>query len=79
MGSEEQEKFLKKFLPIFLQKKRPEEIITYITTETEYIREMPVFRTMPAEEAKAITDHLLTLQKTYDKTGPQIKQLLIEP
>ena len=62
-----------------LTKKSPEEIITYITTETGYIREMPVFSTMPADEARAITDHLFTLQKTYDKNGPQIKQLLIEP
>ena len=62
-----------------LSKKSPEEISRYITTETGYIREMPVFSTMPADEAKAITDHLFTLQKTYDKNGPQIKQLLIEP
>jgi hypothetical protein len=40
---------------------------------------MPAFSTMPADEAKAITDHLFTLQKTYDKNGPQIEQFLIEP
>ena len=28
---------------------------------------MPVFSTMPADEAKAITDHLLTLKKSFDK------------
>ena len=59
--------------------KSSEEIITYITTETGERREMPVFGTMPADEAKAITNHLLTLQKTYDKKSSQIKQLLIEP
>jgi mono/diheme cytochrome c family protein len=62
-----------------LSKKSPEEITTYITTETGYIREMPVFSTMPADEAKAITDHLIALQTTYDKNGPQIEQFLIEP
>jgi len=40
---------------------------------------MPVFSAMPAAEAKAITDHLFTMQKAYDKNGSQIKQLLIEP
>lgn len=62
-----------------LTQKSPEEISTYITTETGHEREMPVFTTMQAEEAKAITDHLFTLKKTYDKNGSQIKQLLIEP
>lgn len=62
-----------------LTQKRPHEIITYITTETGQERKMPVFSTMPAAEAKAITDHLLTLQTNYDKNGSQIKQLLIEP
>ncbi|MDR4487678.1 MAG: cytochrome c [Nitrospirales bacterium] len=62
-----------------LTKKTPDEIMTYLTTETSPDRKMPVFRTMPAEEAKVITDHLLTLQKAYDQHGSQIKQLLIEP
>lgn len=62
-----------------LSKKSPEEIARYITTETGYIREMPVFSTMPADEAKMITDHLITLQTAYDKNGPQIEQFLIEP
>jgi mono/diheme cytochrome c family protein len=62
-----------------LSKKSPEEIARYITTETEHIREMPAFSTMPADEAKAITDHLIALQTTYDKNGPQIEQFLIEP
>jgi len=62
-----------------LSKKSPEEIARYITTETGYMREMPVFSTMPADEAKIITDHLITLQTAYDKNGPQIEQFLIEP
>jgi len=64
---------------IILTNKGPGEITTYITTETGHERDMPVFNTMPAYEAKSITDHLLKLQQTYDKNGPQIKQLLIEP
>ena len=62
-----------------LTQKSSQEITTYITTDTGNERQMPVFRAMPAEEAKVITDHLLTLQKTYDQYGSQIKQLLIEP
>ena len=64
---------------IILTNKSPSEITKYITTETGHERAMPVFNTMPADEAKIITDHLLTLQQTYDKNGSQIKQLLIEP
>ena len=59
--------------------KSPEEITTYITTETGHEREMPAFSTWPADEAMVITYHLITLQKTYDKNGPQIEQFLIEP
>ena len=59
--------------------KSPQEIISYITTETGHEREMPVFQTMPADEAQAITAHLFTLKKSFDKNGSQIKQLLIEP
>jgi len=62
-----------------LTKKNHQEITQYITTETGHERDMPVFSTMPIDEAKHITDHLLTLKKNYDKNGPQIKQLLIEP
>jgi len=62
-----------------LTQKSPEEISTYITTETGHEREMPVFKTMPAEEAKAITDHLFTLKNSFEKNGSQIKQLLIKP
>jgi hypothetical protein len=40
---------------------------------------MPVFLTMPADEAQAITDHLFTLKNSFDKNGSQIKQLLIQP
>jgi cytochrome c553 len=63
-----------------LTRKSPQGIITYITTGTGHERNMPVFKTMPADEAKVITDHLLKLKKTYEeKNGPQIRQLLIEP
>ena len=64
---------------IILTKKSPGEITKYITTEMGHERDMPVFSTMSTDEAKVITDHLLTLKKTYDKNGSQIKQLLIEP
>ena len=64
---------------IILTKKGPSEITTYITTETGHGRDMPVFTTMPLDEAKVITDHLLTLKESFDKNGFQIKQLLIEP
>ncbi|MDH5701014.1 MAG: cytochrome c [Nitrospirota bacterium] len=62
-----------------LTQKSHQEIVAYITTGTGQEREMPVFSAMPIAEAKVITDHLFTLQKTYDKNGSQIKQLLIEP
>ncbi len=63
-----------------LTQKRPQGIVNYITTGTEQARDMPVFKTMPADEAKVITDHLLKLKKLYEyKNGPQIRQLLIEP
>jgi mono/diheme cytochrome c family protein len=64
---------------IILTKKSHQEIINYITTETGQEREMPVFSIMPADEAKIITDHLFTLKNSFEKNGPQIKQLLIEP
>jgi len=64
---------------IILTNKSPGEITKYITPEMGHERDMPVFSTMPADEAKIITDHLLTLKKTYDENGSQIKQLLIEP
>jgi mono/diheme cytochrome c family protein len=62
-----------------LTQKSHQEIINYITTETGHERDMPVFTAMPLDEAKAITDHLLTLKESFDKNGSQIKQLLIEP
>jgi mono/diheme cytochrome c family protein len=64
---------------IILTNKSPSEITKYITTETGHERDMPVFSTMPADEAKIITDHLITLQTTFDKKGQQIEQFLIEP
>lgn len=62
-----------------LTKKSPQEIANYITTGTKQNREMPVFSTMPADEAKVITEHVFTLKEAYDKNGAQIKQFLIEP
>jgi len=62
-----------------LTNKSPRQIALYITTDTGQEREMPVFTNMPIDEAKAITDHLLTLKESFDKDDSQIKQLLIEP
>lgn len=62
-----------------LTSKNPQEIAEYITIGTKQNREMPVFSSMPAEEAKAITEHLFRLKEAYDKNGSQIRQLLIEP
>ena len=63
-----------------LTKKTPQEIIVYITTDTNHDREMPVFKTMPAEEARLIVEHLLYLQFHYDpKSDGNPRQLLIEP
>ncbi len=79
MGRREQENSLMVFPPLSLPKK-VQGIVNYITTGTEHERDMPVFKTMPADEAKVITDHLLKLKKIYEyKNGPQIRQLLIEP
>jgi mono/diheme cytochrome c family protein len=64
---------------IILTKQSPGEITAYISSETGHRREMPVFRSMPADEAQAITDHLITLKNSYDNNGSQIKQLLIQP
>jgi mono/diheme cytochrome c family protein len=64
---------------IILTKKSPGEITAYISSETGHKREMPVFRTMPTDEAQAITDHLITLKNSFDNNGSQIKQLLIQP
>ncbi len=63
-----------------LTKKSRQGIIAYITTEGNHERNMPVFKTMPAAEARAITDHLMKLKHIYD-TGKKRKprQLLIEP
>lgn len=63
-----------------LTKKTPQEIVMYITTETNHGREMPAFKTMPADEARLITEHLMYLQFHYDpKSGGNPRQLLIEP
>jgi len=63
-----------------LTKKNPQEIIAYLTAETNHDRKMPVFTTMPAEEARLITNHLLKLQTLYDpKTSGKPPQFLIKP
>jgi len=62
-----------------LTSKSPQEIAEYITIGKQRNREMPVFSTMSADEAKVITEHLFRLKESYDKNGSQIRQLLIEP
>ena len=63
-----------------LTQKNPQEIITYLTAETNHDRKMPVFKTMPTEEARLITNHLLQLQTQYDpKTSRKPPQFLIKP
>ena len=80
MGRREQGKLFDGIPGTILTQKCPQGIVKYITTGTEHERNMPVFKTMPADEAKVITDHLLKLKKLYEyKNGPQIRQLLIEP
>lgn len=63
-----------------LTHKSPQGIIDYITTEENHERNMPVFKTMPAAEARAITAHLMKLKQIYDtETRRKPRQLLIEP
>ena len=63
-----------------LTRKGRQGIIEYITTETNHEREMPVFKTMPAAEARAIADHLLKLKRLYEtERRRKPRQLLIEP
>ena len=63
-----------------LTHKSPQEVIQYITAETNHERKMPVFKTMPVSEARLITAHLMKLKHRYDteKRGKP-RQLLIEP
>lgn len=63
-----------------LTEKSEQGIIEYMTTGTGHERDMPVFATMPDEEARLIAEHLLTLKKTYEEgKGPQLRELLIKP
>jgi uncharacterized membrane protein len=63
-----------------LTQKSPQEIITYITTDSNHQRLMPVFNAMPSEEAELITNHLMKLKTDYvEGAKSQPKQLLIEP
>ncbi len=56
-----------------LTQKSPQGIVNYITTGTEHERDMPVFKTMPADEAKVITDYLLKLKNSMSiKTGHRL-------
>jgi hypothetical protein len=63
-----------------LTEKNPQEIITYITRDSNHQRLMPAFNTMPSDEAELITKHLIKLKADYEK-GEKSKprQLLIEP
>ena len=65
-----------------LTHKGRDDIISYITSNVNPERTMPVFSTMPYAEATAIANHLLRLQQQYEalplnKKKPQ--QFLIEP
>ena len=51
---------------IFTQKS-PQEIITYITTDTNHNRLMPAFTSMPSNEAEVITEYLGNLKTDYDQ------------
>jgi mono/diheme cytochrome c family protein len=63
-----------------LTKKSPRGIMDYITSEGHHGRKMPVFRTMPAAEARLITEHLLVLKARYENSAhPMPRQLMIEP
>lgn len=63
-----------------LTQKSPQEIITYITTDSNHTRLMPAFTSMPADEAELITKHLVKLKIDYEKGAKsKPKQLLIEP
>ncbi|MDT7042778.1 cytochrome c [Candidatus Nitronereus thalassa] len=63
-----------------LTQKSPEEIVRYITTDSNHQRLMPAFKTMPSEEAELITQHLMKLKLDYEKgMKNKPKQLLIEP
>jgi len=65
-----------------LTQKGHQDIVKYVTTESNSNREMPVFSTMPYSEASKIASHLLSLRKFYDTTPNNQKKprpLLIEP
>ncbi len=63
-----------------LTQKSPQEIITYITTDSNHNRLMPAFNTMPPGEAELITKHLFQLKIDYENEArSKPKQLLIEP
>jgi len=63
-----------------LTNKNSQEIIVYLTTESNHERLMPVFETMPIAEATLITKHLRQLKFDYEK-GNRSKPnpFLIEP
>ena len=50
-----------------LSQKSPEEMITYITTDTNHNRLMPAFKSMPLDEAEFIAEHLGTLKTAYEQ------------
>ena len=64
---------------ILTQKSR-QGIIDYITTKGNHERNMPVFKTMPAAEARKIATYLLKLKRLYEtERRRKPRQLLIEP
>lgn len=63
-----------------LTEKSSQEVITYITADSHHTRLMPVFNTMPLDEAEVITRHLIQLKTHYENGArSKPKQLLIEP
>jgi cytochrome c553 len=57
-------------------------IVSYVTTNINPRRKMPVFSAMPKAEIAAISTHLLKLQQVYSETPDNIKKprmLMIEP
>jgi len=55
-----------------LTQKSPQGIVNHITTGTALERDMPVFKTMPPDEAKVITDQNIFRMKKF---GPYLQTI----
>ena len=65
-----------------LTRKSAQEIVNYIVSDTGQGRKMPVFATMPREEAAKIAAYLIELKNKYDSQGEnerKNRELLIDP